>query len=111
MSGQKRGTVILHLASFRWVDGVTAEDVERLTAAMADMATKIPVLRSYAFGPNLRLRPSEMDFAVVALVDDEAALHAYLDHPAHAQVYAEILGDMVAERVAAQLPLTQGFLQ
>ncbi|WP_434969065.1 Dabb family protein [Microbacterium sp. bgisy207] len=102
--------MILHLASFRWVDSVTDDDVARLTAALTTMASQIPELRSYVAGPNLRLRPSGMDYAVAAIVDDEAGLHAYLDHPAHARVYAELMGAMLAERAAAQLPLTQGEL-
>lgn len=102
--------MILHLASFRWVDSVTDDDVTRLTAALTAMAAQIPELRSYVAGPNLHLRPSGMDYAVAAIVDDEPALHAYLDHPAHAQVYADLMGDMLADRAAAQLPLTAGQL-
>lgn len=102
--------MILHLASFRWVDGVTSEDVDRLTAALTDMAAQIPELRSYVTGPNLHLRPGGMDYAVAAIVDDEAGLHAYLDHPAHAQVYADLMGAMLAERAAVQLPISRGEL-
>lgn len=102
--------MILHLASFRWVDSVTDDDVDRLTAALTAMAAQIPELRSYVAGPNLHLRPGGMDYAVAAVVDDEAGLHAYLDHPAHAQVYADLMGHMLADRAAAQLPLTEGRL-
>ncbi|MCC4266320.1 Dabb family protein [Microbacterium schleiferi] len=102
--------MILHLASFRWVDSVTEDDVSRLTAALTAMAAQIPELRSYIAGPNLHLRPGGMDYAVAAIVDDEAGLHTYLDHPAHAQVYADLMGDMLADRAAAQLPLAAGSL-
>jgi len=103
--------MILHLASFRWADGVTDDDVARLTTALTAMAAQIPELRSYVAGPNLHLRPGGMDYAVAAVVDDEAGLHTYLDHPAHAQVYADLMGDMLAERAAAQLPLSSGELR
>jgi hypothetical protein len=94
---------ILHLAAFTWLDGVTADDVVALTTALEAMAEGIPELRSYRCGENLRLRPGGADFGVAAIVDDEAALAAYLDSPAHAEVYERHLGRMIAKRAAVQL--------
>ena len=88
----------------------TDDDVAALTTALTEMARGIPELRSYVAGPNLRVRPSASDYAVAALVDDDAALEAYLDHPAHKAVYDAHLGWMIAERHAAQLPVTTGSL-
>lgn len=95
--------MILHVALFRWRPGVTESDVEALVAALESMAAGIPEIRGYRCGANLKLRPSPADFAVVALVDDEDALSAYLDAPAHARVYADHLTTMVEERQASQL--------
>lgn len=97
--------MILHLATFRWTDDVTVDDVTALTAALTAMASDIPELRSYRCGPNLRLRPSTADYGVAAIVDDEVALAAYLDSPAHADVYERMLGRMIAERAAVQIPV------
>ena len=102
--------MILHLAMFTWIDTVTGDDVTRLKAALTEMAAGIPQLRSYVADENLRVRPSAADFAVAAIVDDEEALAAYLDHPAHKAVYEAHLGWMIAERHAAQLPLSEGTL-
>jgi hypothetical protein len=95
--------MILHLAAFTWKDDVTAADIAELTSQLRDMAAQIPELRSYHCGPNLRVRPSPADFGVAAVVDDERALEAYLDSPAHAAVYERLLGRMIADRVAVQL--------
>ena len=95
--------MILHLAAFTWKDDVTAADIAELTSQLRDMAAQIPELRSYHCGPNLRVRPSSADFGVAAVVDDERALEAYLDSPAHAAVYERLLGRMIADRVAVQL--------
>lgn len=97
--------MILHLATFRWTDDVTVDDVKKLTAGLTAMAADIPELRSYRCGPNLRLRPSTADYGVAAVVDDEDALAAYLDSPAHAAVYEQLLGRMTAERSAVQMPV------
>ncbi|KRB38871.1 Dabb family protein [Microbacterium sp. Root180] len=100
--------MILHVALFQWKPSVTEQDVEALVEALESMAAGIPQIRGYRCGANLRLRPSPADFAVVAAVDDEAGLSAYLDDPAHARVYAEHLTAMVAERQASQLTVPEG---
>jgi hypothetical protein len=100
--------MILHIATFRWNDDVTEADIAALTEALQSMAAGIPEIQSYAAGPNLRLRPSPADYGVAAIVADEAALAAYLDHPEHKAVYDRYLGRMIAERSAAQLPINSG---
>jgi len=100
--------MILHLASFRWKDDVTPADIAALTEALRAMAAAIPALRSYQCGESLRLRPGGADYGVAAIVDDEAGLSAYLDSAAHAEVYEQHLGRMIAERAAVQLPVGDG---
>jgi hypothetical protein len=97
--------MILHVALFTWKSDVTAADVAELTAQLEAMATGIPELRSYHCGENLRLRPSDADYAVSAVVDDEAGLGAYLDSDAHKAVYDRLLGRMIERRQAAQLDI------
>jgi hypothetical protein len=97
--------MILHLAMFTWRDDVTAADVADLTAQLEAMAAGIPELRRYHCGQNLRLRPSDADYAVAAMVDDEAGLTAYLDSDAHKAVYDRLLGRMIERRQAAQLEI------
>jgi len=101
--------MILHTAVFTWNDDVTDADVQALTDALLSMAAGIPELKSYVAGPNLKLRPGG-DYGVAAIVEDEAALAAYLDSDAHQQVYADHLGKMIATRIAAQLPISDGSL-
>lgn len=100
--------MILHIATFTWNDDVTEADITALTEALEQMATEIPEIRSYAAGKNLHLRPAGADYGVAAIVDDGAGLDAYLDHPAHKAVYEKFLGRMIAERAAAQLPISEG---
>jgi hypothetical protein len=95
--------VILHLAAFTWKAEVSADDVVALTTALRGMAAQIPELRSYECGENLRLRPGGADYAVAALVDDQAGLDAYLDSAPHHEIYEKYLGRMLESRMAAQL--------
>ena len=100
--------MILHIATFRWKDGVKEQNIAELTAALLEMAAGIPEIRSYTAGTNLHLRPGGSDYGVAAILDDAAGLDTYLDHPAHKAVYETFLGWMLAERSAVQLPLTDG---
>lgn len=99
--------MILHLAAFTWKAEVTAGDVAALTSDLRAMAAGIPELVSYECGENLRLRPGGADYAVAAIVADQAGLDAYLDSPAHAAVYENHLGRMLESRMAAQLPVPE----
>jgi len=99
--------MILHIAMFTWKDDVTAADVAELTAQLEAMAAGVAALRSYHCGVNLRLRPSDADYAVAAMVDDEAGLAAYLDSEEHQAVYDRLLGRMIERRQAAQLDIGQ----
>ncbi|WP_395639824.1 Dabb family protein [Pseudolysinimonas sp.] len=98
--------MILHLVAFTWKEGVSADQVAALTVALQEMADGIPELVSYRCGENLRLRPGA-DYAVAAIVRDEAGLTAYLDSPAHAAVYENHMGKMLESRMAAQLPVPE----
>lgn len=100
--------MILHLAFFRWNDDVSDDDVARLTRMLRDMAAELPMLRAYECGPNLRLRPGDVDYAVVATVDDEDALAEYLDSDAHRRIYDALLGRMLRDRSAVQLQADAG---
>lgn len=95
--------MILHLAIFRWKEGTTAEQIDAATAALNALPAQIDVLRSYTAQPNLHVRPGA-DFGVAAVVDDEASVEAYLDHPAHKAVVAEFMAPIIAERSVVQLP-------
>lgn len=99
--------MILHLAAFTWKAEVTPGDVAELTSALEAMAAGIPELVAYRCGENLRLRPGGADYAVAAIVADQAGLDAYLDSPAHHAVYENFLGRMLESRMAAQLPVPE----
>lgn len=99
--------MILHLAVFTWKAEVTPTDVAELTSALRGMAAGIPELVAYECGENLRLRPGGADYAVAAIVADQAGLDAYLDSPAHHEVYEKHLGRMLESRMAAQLPVPE----
>ncbi len=100
--------MILHIAQFTWNPDVTDADIAAVATALKEMAAQIPQIQSYQAAPNLRVRPSETDFACAAIVANEDDLVAYLDSPLHKAVYDAHLSRMTAHRSAAQLPIESG---
>jgi hypothetical protein len=94
---------VLHMAMFEWKPDVTPEQVEALCAALATMPELVGGVRSYRFGPDLGLRPGNLDFGVVTELESAADVDRYLDHPAHVRVVEEHIAGMVASRRAVQI--------
>jgi hypothetical protein len=97
--------MIAHIVTFVWKDGTDPEQVAGLGDRLRAMAASIPAVRYYRAGGNLHLRPNGGDFAVMAIVDDEAALTAYLDHPAHVEAVAQGITPHLGTRTAVQLDI------
>ena len=92
----------MHVAVFTWREDVNDAKVDDLDRALDGMAHRIECLVSYSRGRDLGLRKGNGDYAVVAQVDNEHDLSAYLDHPAHHEVLDTHLSKMIASRVAVQ---------
>jgi Stress responsive A/B Barrel Domain len=95
--------MIMNVTTFKWLPGTTDDQVAALTRALDTFAALVPQLRSYRHGPNLRLRPGTVDYAVVSTLDAAEDLACYLDHPEHLRIGAEILKPMLESRQAVQM--------
>lgn len=91
-----------HVALFRWVEGVTGEQVGAVEAALARLPSVVPELRDYRFGPDAGLRQGNWNFAVVATCDDADGWRTYTDHPEHQRVLVELIRPLLADRAAVQ---------
>jgi len=98
----------MHLATFTWQDGVTAQQVEEVSGALSKLPGHIPQIRGYQFGPDLGLRQGNADYGVCALVDTEADVSAYLDHPEHLRVVQQVIAPIRAQRMAVQVRVPDG---
>ena len=99
--------MILHLAIFRWKEGISPEDVARLCEELAAFRQKVDCLVDYHFGPDLGLREGNADFGIAALLASPEDLGAYLEHPAHHELVDKVLGPMIASRQAVQIEVAQ----
>ncbi|ALM84813.1 Dabb family protein [Bordetella sp. N] len=84
--------MIRHVVLFRKRADV-AKDAS-LAAALADRMTAlgsaIPVIRSWRVAANELQRPISWDYVLETEVDDAAALDAYLFHPLHQALIADL---------------------
>lgn len=95
--------MIRHVAVFRWLPGTAPEQVEAVRAGLAALPSQIPSIRAYTHGPDLQLGEGRWDYAVVGDFDDGAAYQAYIDHPAHQAVAADLIAPIRADRAHVQL--------
>ena len=66
------------------------------------MPARLPVLRAYSIGPDLRLADANASFAVTAdfaTVDDYVV---YRDDPEHRRIITELIAPILAGRTASQ---------
>lgn len=77
--------MIKHVVLAKFKPGVTMEQIAELKKSMGALPGRIPEIRGYDFG--LDVRPEKtVDFALAATFQDMEAVKRYLVHPDHAAV-------------------------
>lgn len=97
--------MIMHVVTFTFRPDASQDQIRALNRELATLPSKIPALRSYHFGSDLRLRDGNADFAVAAVVDDAEGVRGYLDHPDHVKLVNEFVKPIVATRNAVQIAI------
>jgi hypothetical protein len=92
-----------HLAIFKWNDGTTAVAVEKVTAALTELAATQSGVESYRCGSDVSHTPASYDYAVIGVFGSREEFVAYRDHPEHQRVLKELIGPHLADRVVVQL--------
>lgn len=99
--------MIRHIVMF----GVDADSAEDRNAKITEAAVRleqlvgvVPGLRSMTVGANGVDLEGNYDFALVADLDDAAALEVYATHPAHLEV-SSFIGTFKSRRAAIDIEL------
>ncbi len=93
---------IKHVVLLNWKDGVSAEQVDVLTAKFSELKAGVGEIKSYQYGPDVGLIKGNADYVIVAEFESEADLKAYLVHPLHRQLLAEVAGPILDSFQSAQ---------
>jgi len=98
--------MIRHVVMFRWNEGVDAAHIAATTVAFAELPGQIPQIRSYAYGADLGVAPTNLDYSVTGEFDSVDTFIEYRDHPAHQALVQHYILPHVTERVAVQFAVS-----
>jgi hypothetical protein len=94
--------MLRHVATFRWTDSTTDDDIAAVEKGLAGLPGAIPAISDYRFGRDAGINEGAFDFAVVADFETAADYLVYRDHPTHMALLAERIAPHVAERASIQ---------
>jgi hypothetical protein len=97
--------MLIHCLTLVFKDSASSADVEAFRAALADLPARLPFAIRTRQGPDLGVRPTNADYAVVTEFERAEDFAAYLAHPAHLAVPR----DHVATVQSVQFELDEPF--
>lgn len=86
----------IHIAIFKWKEGVEEARVNQALAVVRELTTKVPGIREIRCGENYHLASQGFTHGVVVIGDSRDALQAYRRHPEHEKI-ALIIKDMALD--------------
>lgn len=97
--------MIRHVAMFTWKPEATAEQIALVSAELGKLPPLLTGVRNYTFGADAGVNEGNADFVVVGDFDSVDAYRGYRDHPEHVRVATQVIGPMVANRMAIQIEI------
>lgn len=82
-SAQSDAGTVFHIFAFQWKPGTTDAQIEKATRDIKAFQGTIPGLLQTHVGPNISPRGKGYTFGGMMQFKDQAALDAYVQHPAH----------------------------
>lgn len=84
---------VKHVALFRFKEGTAQEQIDKVLEALMDLTESIPGIEDYVAGTNISPEGLNKGFThgFVMTFTDAAARDAYLPHPEHERVKADVL--------------------
>lgn len=98
--------MIRHIVLLTFVDGATDAQIQAIEDALAKLPARLPELKAYLIGRDLRLNDANATFAVAADFDDVDGYIAYRDDVEHRRIITELITPILAGRTAAQYEVT-----
>jgi hypothetical protein len=83
--------MFIHMFSFRWKQGVSEQQKQRVFEEVNALHTRIPGILDSAAGFNTSPRGHGYEFGGFMKFFDRAAFDAYNDHPVHDELLAWLL--------------------
>jgi len=94
--------VIRHIVLLTFADRATDAQIQAVDDALSQLPARLPVLKAYVIGRDLKLNDANATFAVTADFDDVDGYIAYRDDAEHTRIIADLITPILAGRTAAQ---------
>ena len=84
---EKTATDVRHVVIFKYKDGASSEQIQKVTDAFRDLQNQIPGIRSFEHGVNNSPEGMNLGFTHVHILtfDSVQSRDTYLPHPRHQQ--------------------------
>ena len=96
------GVPFRSVALHRWADHVGDDHVERVAAALDELAATTPAIRSLTHGADTGVHDDTYDYAIVIDVATAADWRTVRNHPPYVLLVEELLTGHVVDRAVAQ---------
>lgn len=93
---------IRHIALFSWNDDATPAQIAAVTTGLDALATIIPNLVRYEYGPDLCINDGNAQYAIVAEFASVDDYLVYRDHPDHQAFIVQAVRPISRQRTAVQ---------
>lgn len=94
--------MIRHVAVFRFVPGTSAEAIDAIDRALAELPDSIDEIVEYRFGRDLGWISGNADYVVVADFASREDWASYLSHPSHVAVSQDVIAPVLASMTRVQ---------
>ena len=92
--------MVTHIVIFKWVPGVTSDQVSAFSDKLTSLASDLGAVISH--GPDLAFREGNGDYALVATFADQAAWKSYQADPRHQAFVRDVVTPIQASRLTIQ---------
>ena len=92
--------MLYHLVSMRFTDPTTDAQIDAIARGLQALPSSIEDIRSLRCGRDVVRSDRSYDFGLLVVLEDEAALARYRDHPEHQRVLKDLIRPAVAQVVA-----------
>ena len=94
--------MIRHIVLLTFVESATDAQIQAVEDGLSKLPSRLPEVRKYLIGRDLKLNDANATFAVAADFDDVDGYVTYRDDPEHKRIIAELISPILAGRTAAQ---------
>jgi hypothetical protein len=92
--------MVEHLVLFKFKDGTPSAAVEAVHAGLRALKGVVPGVVDLTVGANFTARGQGFTSGLCVRLQDEAALSAYAEHPAHVRVVESLIKPHLADVIA-----------